>query len=528
MGEGMAQQLRGLRNWIPQSLLMSLVVLALCAAFVGIPKAADGNTAKSTNSADRGRPTVRVPVIACSTTVPPEKLNDHRLGSSGPLSLSRGLREKVALYSAGPGLEILAPSNWLCLANPLESASYVSGARGVSGEMAILPRATNPGPGSVLAPATGLTEGLALLASPDGGYPSLGCSLLPSEAARWRSIAGGPCPSQSARQVERNISKDIVSFTDPPGVRGASLNGGTDRWTFSVMAYSGGDYGNMDIASCSLPTSDRDLCSASLRQYTDSVHTTLGIMEHPRGIGSPTLQPLRKPEHVGRPATSTSTLKIQVPEVTCSTQVPSDGSSTPPKPLPTKASLAIPPSLAGSVSLYSDTIGVMQILGPTGWSCEAQYGADLSGGLALYPAGSPPPPSEAQYWTNTAVPPPGATESIVGNQTSACSGCGLGQACPLFLAATYSDFSSGFLGNCSRPLKESDRALSKTAIAFWDPPGVRGVGIGSGGSNSTTGVMTYDVDSSLGSWLEACTLPASEVAICSASTQLFTQDYGSR
>jgi len=127
---------------------------------------------------------------------------------------------------------------------------------------------------------------------------------------------------------------------------------------------------------------------------------------------------------------------------------------------------------------------------------------------------------------NIAVPGKGATESIVGNQTSACQGCATGQEWPLFLTATYYNFTD-YLGTCWRPRREIDRAMSPEIIDFIDPPRTWGVGIGSGGPNASIGVMTFN-RSGYGSWLETCTLPPSDNAICDTSRNLFTQDYGNR
>ncbi len=148
--------------------------------------------------------------------------------------------------------------------------------------------------------------------------------------------------------------------------------------------------------------------------------------------------------------------------------------------------------LSGSLAAYTDRQGYMTIVGPRGWKCSAQYGADGSGGVRVFPPG----------------PATSAKEGVVGGETSACYGCTTGQACALFPAAERA-FRSGYQEPCPahRPAREAVTALGPTVVAFEDPPYVKGEGAMSGGAFPANGVMTYVPGSDYGSYVETCTLP---------------------
>jgi hypothetical protein len=200
--------------------------------------------------------------------------------------------------------------------------------------------------------------------------------------------------------------------------------------------------------------------------------------------------------------------------------------SPPPVHHPTSLSITLPSRLAERLSVYADDQGTMSLVGPRGWACRALYGADGSGGVAVYPSGTSIPSGWGAGWRL-----PGASEvqAIIGLETSACTGCQLLQACPLFASAAEA-FQSSFGGACpkTRPGPESVDVLATGQVAFRDPPGVAGDGVPSGGQNPADGVMTYYSGDVNGSWLETCTLPAAEKDICTVSLDHFTTAYGTR
>lgn len=180
------------------------------------------------------------------------------------------------------------------------------------------------------------------------------------------------------------------------------------------------------------------------------------------------------------------------------------------------------------MSLYTNDQGRMTLLGPVGWQCQATYGADGSGGVAMYPSGATPP--AGQPFTASSA------EEIVGSETSACASCTLGRACPLFSSAAAAYATDGYppSGCRTRPPAETVDQLGAGVVAFEDPPGVAGDGVPSGGPFPANGVMTFypgshpGTGSPTGSWLDTCTLPTSSKQLCTAALNLFVADYGSK
>jgi Protein kinase domain/Domain of unknown function (DUF4850) len=199
-----------------------------------------------------------------------------------------------------------------------------------------------------------------------------------------------------------------------------------------------------------------------------------------------------------------------LPVVSCPTSL---GANLPAVSLPRSQPAAVPQALAADLSLYGDTQGIMEVLGPKGWSCTANYGADGSGGVAIYPPGAGP----------------SSPAAIDGSETSACFGCTLEQACPLFANAAKA-YRSGFGQACPTqpPAAETVMPIAAGIVSFEDPPGVKGDGRPSGGQYPADGVMTYHPSGQDGSWQETCTLPASQKNICTAVLNTFISWYGQR
>lgn len=218
---------------------------------------------------------------------------------------------------------------------------------------------------------------------------------------------------------------------------------------------------------------------------------------------------------------------LALPVVTCPTTF---ALSTPPStsaPLPTSEEVSVPGILATELAVYSDTDGLMMLLAPKGWTCSAAYGADGGGGVAVYPPGESIP--QSAFGAGWALSPGSSSEAVVGSQTSACQGCEMGQACPLFTIAS-SDYQSSFGRACpkNRPALETVDEITAGVVVFEDPPGVTGDGNPSGGKYSANGVMTYYSKSDNGSWIDTCTLPEEEKALCKAALNDFIDLYGQK
>lgn len=183
----------------------------------------------------------------------------------------------------------------------------------------------------------------------------------------------------------------------------------------------------------------------------------------------------------------------------------------------------MPLALEGDLTIYSDSRGLMMLVGPKGWTCTAQYGADGSGGVVVVPKGESVPESWGEGWKLSAN---SAIEAIVGSETSACQGCAVSQACPLFASAASVDRNEFGLPCKSRPNSETVQQISSGVLGFQDPPGVQGDGNPSGGLYPANGVMTYYPSSQNGSWLETCALPTSQRSLCTVTLNIFVTLYG--
>jgi pimeloyl-ACP methyl ester carboxylesterase len=202
---------------------------------------------------------------------------------------------------------------------------------------------------------------------------------------------------------------------------------------------------------------------------------------------------------------------VNIPVVSCPTRL---GIDSPAVPLPSSRPVAVPQVLAADLSLYADNQGVMELLGPKGWSCTAEVGADGSAEVMVYPPGAGP----------------SSPVAIAGGETSACVGCTLYQACSLFPSAAKA-LRSDFGQACPTrpPASETVMSIAAGIVAFEDPPGVKGDGQPSGGQYPADGVMTYPPSAQdYGSWQETCTLPASEKDVCTAVLNTFVSWYGQR
>lgn len=223
------------------------------------------------------------------------------------------------------------------------------------------------------------------------------------------------------------------------------------------------------------------------------------------------------------PTSQAATGVFAVPVIVCATTY---GITPPPKstPQPGRLNVALPGDLQSGLSVYTDEGGRMKLLAPSGWECAASFGANGSGGVAAYPQGTAIPASWADGWK---LSPTSAETAITAFQTSACALCAESQACALFsIAAT--DYQADFRASCpaTRPGSESVSTIGDGVVAFQDPAGSAGAGLPSGGQNPANGVMTYHSPNPNGSWLETCTLPASQKATCTAILNNFVASYG--
>jgi hypothetical protein len=227
-------------------------------------------------------------------------------------------------------------------------------------------------------------------------------------------------------------------------------------------------------------------------------------------------------------ATTTTTAQSPTADVTVSLQVEacptSYGVEPAPaaQPLPTTLSVSVPQDLVSQLSVYADEAGIMDVLAPSGWDCTASVGADGSSEDSVTPAGEVLPDD------SDSLPAGSTDEAIVGAQNGGCEGCANYQACPYFSAAAQA---LGSPCTSTPPSDESVVPLSSTVVSFSDPPNTAGGGNPSGGEYPANAVMTYVTDppgstgNDVTSWLETCTLPYSQQALCTAVLNDFVVKY---
>jgi hypothetical protein len=239
------------------------------------------------------------------------------------------------------------------------------------------------------------------------------------------------------------------------------------------------------------------------------------------GQGGGTATPSTPGAEPTSPAPTAAADTVSLPVVSCPTTVAIAPTPTPVA-LPSSRAVAVTSAMASGLAIYADTQGTMELVGPKGWRCAAAYGADGSGGVVVYPPGTPAPRTANAVWKlgqTTAM-------GIYGTESSACSTCTLSQACPLFPAAAKALRSYLGHGCPARPAAETVTTLSSGIVSFEDPAGVHGDAMPSGGQYPANAVMTYHPGAPDGSWLETCTLPSSDRAECTAVLNTFITWYG--
>lgn len=191
--------------------------------------------------------------------------------------------------------------------------------------------------------------------------------------------------------------------------------------------------------------------------------------------------------------------------------------------LPSHENEMVPPASAGKLVIYSDSMGIMKLLGPLGWGCSAAVGVDGSSGLTIAPTNS-------GIWSNSdgALSSGSTVEEINGSQTGAATGSALEQACPFFKTAEQRWAEVG--STCpATPLPETATPFGENAVEFIDPPHVYGTGNPSGGAYRASGVVIYQLvgGQEPESWIETCVLPPNQQSLCSVSLHNFALNYGS-
>jgi hypothetical protein len=218
-------------------------------------------------------------------------------------------------------------------------------------------------------------------------------------------------------------------------------------------------------------------------------------------------------------------MPVRLPLVACPTSV---AVATPPSsvPLPASVAVTIPRSLVNDLAAYTDRSHLMVLLAPKGWACVATYGADGSGGIVVHPGSESAPTSS--WGAGWHLPRGSHNEGVTATQTGGSSAQAAAQACSLFPNAA-STFRAAFGRSCPEgSTHQTSYRQSRTIISFYDPPGVQGIGIPSGGAYPANGLLTYAAPSVPGSYLATCTLPTASGTLCRSVLGAFVRVYGTK
>ncbi len=181
---------------------------------------------------------------------------------------------------------------------------------------------------------------------------------------------------------------------------------------------------------------------------------------------------------------------------------------------PPRMEMRVPHSIGSAfLDFYSDGYRVVTpVLGPAGWSCATNVGADGTSEIAVFPAGQPDP-------LDSSGSAHGDVQTVISDGSSVCGGCSGEIACPVF-----TDALSSYPGS-SCPLTSPSRELvtylsgsdisTHGAARVYDPADVTGSLPQSGGSNPANGIITYSASKVTSAGVVSCVLPPSEAALCS-------------
>lgn len=154
--------------------------------------------------------------------------------------------------------------------------------------------------------------------------------------------------------------------------------------------------------------------------------------------------------------------------------------------------------------------GLPSLIAPHDWTCTGFVSEDGGNSFTAVPPGEVPPSPQEGASEETPVP------EIAVYGVPACQGCVYGIAGAYFPA-------SGDNGTYTTPTKipagEIYRRVGTHVVDFTDPPGVKGTGEPSGGSDPSVGAIVFKPHSAA---VITCILPPAEVEICTTAIRAFT------
>lgn len=262
-----------------------------------------------------------------------------------------------------------------------------------------------------------------------------------------------------------------------------------------------------------------ELCSPSGRAWLNGIELDHPRTKsfHPNQYGEDAMGALAAEviPHLKWPWSPGPNAATSVPVAVCPTVNGGGGTQqSQPASIPARVPLAgLPP-----MSLDTDDEGTAQILAPASWSCEAWIGGDGTTTVDAWPPGATAPTQNTTITGGiTGYVIPGANDQgqydlVCANWPSAAAQFGqLYGPCPVAIPST-----------------ETDTVMRSDAVAFEDPPGVKGNWDNSSGSNDANGINIFDwggPGTQMTSDQVVCLLPASEKDICTATLNDFASHY---
>lgn len=195
--------------------------------------------------------TASLPVVSCPTSMGIAR-PAVRLPRSRPVAVPQVLAADLSVYADNQGvMELLGPKGWNCAA--------AIGADG-SGGVTVYPAGAGPSsPVAITGSETSACVGCTLAQA---------CQLFPSAATALRSAIGQACPARRpATETVATIAAGIVTFEDPPGVKGDGQPSGGEYPANGVMTYHPTAQDGSWQETCTLPASEKNVCTAVLNTF---------------------------------------------------------------------------------------------------------------------------------------------------------------------------------------------------------------------------------------------------------------------
>ncbi len=219
----------------------------------------DGASATAPVAADGFVP-IQLPIRDCPTSYGVAGVTPAKLPKSARALVPLGIATKMSVFSDGLGLlRLVAPATWDCHAT-----------------------VDADGSSSLTIVAPGTTARFGSLSSRSqieeiNGYQSGGCvgcavALACPLSANARALAQGlACPVKVRREEVLSISKGVVEFVDPPGVRGDANPSGGANPSYGVVTFRAGPATWSRLVTCVMRPVEREVCAAVVRNFTGAV-----------------------------------------------------------------------------------------------------------------------------------------------------------------------------------------------------------------------------------------------------------------